>query len=59
MTTDTWTPQGQQKRIEEIAEGYRQSGSKRALTRFIGLSPSDWDYHESDAGEPPKGAQWH
>jgi hypothetical protein len=50
MSTDTWTPEGQAKRIVELAEGYFQSRSRRGLTRLIGLSPSDWDYSPSDEG---------
>lgn len=59
MSIDTATKEGRQKRIEEIADGYARSGNKRALTRVVGLSPSDWDYIPGqDDGEPPHGARW-
>lgn len=57
--TDTSTPEGRNKRLNEIVDSYRASGNKMALVRLIGGSVNDFsDYTEADAGEPPKGAQW-
>ena len=59
MTSDdTWTPEGQARRTDEIAKGYFKSRSFRSLVRFIGLSASDIDLLEGDTGEPPVGAHW-
>lgn len=59
MSTDTSTLEGMQKRREELAEGYLESGNKVGAVRIIGGSIDDLgDYSPADAGEPPKGEEW-
>lgn len=58
MMFDTSTAEGRAKRLDQIARGYLQLGNWRSLVSLIGLSNSDRDYQEADAGEPPAGAVW-
>jgi hypothetical protein len=56
---DTATPEGREKRLNELADGHIRNGNKSALVRLIGGSANDFhDYTEADAGEAPKGAEW-
>jgi hypothetical protein len=55
---DTSTAEGREARLTEIAHGYRESGNWPGLVRVLGLSNSDRDYCDADAGEPPRGARW-
>jgi hypothetical protein len=43
MSCDTTTPEGMAKRLDEIVDGYKESGNTRALVRLIGGSAEDFD----------------
>ena len=60
MTTDTWTAEGQLRRIAEFVLSYLERRNYSAIARLIGGSPryDHQDYSDADAGEPPKGAEW-
>jgi hypothetical protein len=57
---DTSTEAGRDKRMSELAEGYRETGNRVGLVRLIGGSVNDFnDYIPGqDDGEPPQGAKW-
>lgn len=56
---DTSTKEGQEKRLKELADDYREKGNKVALVRLVGGSVDDFgDYTPGDTGEAPQGAQW-
>jgi hypothetical protein len=56
---DTSTKDGQEKRLKELTDDYREKGNRVALVRLIGGSRDDFgDYRPEDAGEAPQGAHW-
>ncbi len=56
MTYNTATEEGRAKRLNEIVEGYKQSGNKTAIVRLIGGSVEDLgDYSPEDNGGDPAG----
>jgi hypothetical protein len=46
------------RRFNEIVRDYTAKGRFTKLIQLVGMSNSDRDYQESDAGEPPAGARW-
>lgn len=52
---DTWTPEGQSQRMNEIVLDYTRAGNGRALVRLIGGSIEDFDerYDSSMSGSHP------
>ena len=57
---DTSTPEGREKRLDEIVRDYSTRGMWSRLVQMIGGSPRYdlQDYNDADAGEPPNGAIW-
>ncbi len=43
MTNDTATPEGREKRKEELVTGHIKTGNKKAIIRMVGGSVEDWD----------------